>query len=164
MHCEFSQGFSWIDENLPPNLSRRWSRVDEPTPIIPYFTIWLRGTSEEVKTLAIFCLSGTPLWLDAFGSVRAPWLVTLTRGWWDLLELSVFMYGGNLFIYFFYFCPGERRKKKESSTPKWGNRVVVGVWRILFGLTAFETFDLGHTIGRNLLEEWGMRVLWALNS
>ena len=40
-------------------------------------------------------------------------------------------------------------KKKESSTPKWGNRVVVGVWRICVAHSLDLAFDLGHMIGQN---------------
>ena len=51
-------------------------------------------------------------------------------------------------------------KKKESSTPKWGNRVVVGVWRIC---VCVHSLDLGHMIEQNLLEKNGAFFFWAQN-
>jgi hypothetical protein len=109
-----SQNFGESAKNLAPNLYRRAGHVlINPTynNTLFYYLAAGRRITKRSKTLAIFCWSGTRLWMDAFNPCVCALASYLDTGMVrSSRTFGLFVYGGNFFSYFF---PGEEEKKKK---------------------------------------------------
>lgn len=109
-----SQNFGESAKNLAPNLYRRAAGhvLINPTynNTLFYYLAAGRRITKRSKTLAIFCWSGTRLWMDAFNPCVCALASYLDTGMVrSSRTFGLFVYGGNFFSYFF---PGEEEKKR----------------------------------------------------